>query len=175
VIYVPKLSSDPIQLSNNISLILNTLNGPNKFSNESSGLIVFTEKGPFDLTVLPGYTAGTNYYDLPETQQLILNELLQRNDSQSFLVVLRAGLSQYTFPVDDPFFSAHNKKNVYPDDTNTSMYIADYEATALGCIEQFQYCFPSTPGAMHKLGCAWQRIFRDARLSQLPIFWAVQR
>ena len=73
MIYVPKLSSDPIQLSNNISLILNTLNGPNKFSNESSGLIMFTKKGPFDLTVLPGYTAGTNYYNLPEPQQLILN------------------------------------------------------------------------------------------------------
>ncbi|PMD32158.1 hypothetical protein L207DRAFT_610168 [Hyaloscypha variabilis F] len=143
VIYVPKLSSDPIQLSNNISLILTTLNGPNKFSNESSGLTMFTEKGPFDLTVLPGYTAGTNYYNLPEP--LILNEFLQRNDSQSFLVVLRAGLSQYTLPMDDPFFSAHNKKNVYPDDTNTSMYIADYEATALGCIEQFQYCFPPSP------------------------------
>ena len=47
--------------------------------------------------------------------------------------------------MDDPFFSAHNKKNVYPDYTNTSMYIADYEATALGCIEQFQYCFPPSP------------------------------
>jgi hypothetical protein len=91
VIYVPKISDGGIQLLDNISLILITLNGPNKFSNESSGCLMFTEKGPFDLTVLPGFTAGTNYFGLPEP--LILNEFLQRNDSQSFLVILRAGLS----------------------------------------------------------------------------------
>jgi hypothetical protein len=139
VIYVPKLSPGVLQLSDNISLTLTTLNGPNKFSNESSGRLMFTEKGPFDLTVLPGLTAGTNYFELAEP--LILNDFLQRNDSQSFLVILRAGLSQYSGTVDDPFFSSHNKENLYPDQPERPVYIADYEATALGCIEQFKYCF----------------------------------
>jgi hypothetical protein len=101
------------------------------------------EKGPFDVTVLPGFTAGTNYFGQPEP--LILNDFLQRNDSQSFLVILRAGLSQYSSTVDDPFFSSHNEENLYPDQPGLSGYVADYEATALGCIEQFKYCFPPSP------------------------------
>jgi hypothetical protein len=42
--------------------------------------------------------------------------------------------------IDDPFFSAHNRG--FP---NTDYFCADAEATALGCVEQFQYCFPPGP------------------------------
>jgi hypothetical protein len=39
--------------------------------------------------------------------------------------------------VDDPFFAAHNEVK-YPGADPS--YFPDYEATALGCLEQFQYC-----------------------------------
>lgn len=142
VIYIPKLQSQ-FKLWSNVSLTLSTTNGLNKFSNESSGVRMFEEKGPFDLTVLPRYTAGTNYFGNPEP--LELNELLQRNDSQSFLVIHRAGAAQYSMKVDDPFFSAHNKAVLHPDHPDVDSYCPDYEATALGCVEQFQYCFPPSP------------------------------
>jgi len=46
--------------------------------------------------------------------------------------------------VDDPFFSAHNIAVLYPDNPDVDSYCLDYETTALGCVEQFQYCFPSS-------------------------------
>lgn len=63
----------------NISLILSTKNGPDFFSKEDSGLRMVQEDGPHDLTVLP------------REEMAGLNELIERDDGQSFLVVYRAG------------------------------------------------------------------------------------
>lgn len=145
IVYVQKLDDPSFPIYHNVSLMLSTENGPNKFSNESSGARMFKEKGPWDLTVLPRYDAGTNYYGNPEPLQL--NEHLQHNDSQSFLVIHRAGPASYSSEVNDPFFSAHNAENVFKD--STVSYIADFEATALGCSEQLQYCFPLPSSPMH--------------------------
>jgi hypothetical protein len=130
IIYVQKLDADAM-IRPNVSLVLSTQNGPNKFSNERSGALMFEAKGPWDLTVLPRHLLGANLFE-----PLKLNELLQRNDSRPFLVIHRAGDAQYLQDIDDPFFSAHNLIN--PD----GHICADYEATGMGCVEQFQYCFP---------------------------------
>jgi hypothetical protein len=59
---------------------------------------------------------------------------LRRDDGTSFLVVYRAGPAIYHPEVDDPFFAAHYGPDGFIN--------PDYEATALGCFEQFQYCVP---------------------------------
>jgi hypothetical protein len=61
---------------------------------------------------------------------------LRREDGLPFLVVYRAGTTTYGNKVDDPFFAAHI---LGPD----GGFVPDYEATALGCLEQFQFCIPS--------------------------------
>ncbi len=133
IIYVQRFDADTM-IRSNVSLILSTKNCPNKISNESSGALMFEAKGPWDLTVLPRYLAGANLFE-----PLKLNELLQSNDSRPFLVIHRAGDAQYLNNIDDPFFSAHNRI-----DSDTSHTCADYEATGLGCVEQLQYCFPTS-------------------------------
>ncbi|KIN07072.1 hypothetical protein OIDMADRAFT_139742 [Oidiodendron maius Zn] len=127
------------KLRKNDTLILSTMNGPNKFSSENSGLHMVNENGPHDITLLPDVCPGL----------LELNEFLQRDNGQSFLVINRAGRQYYPEVVNDPFFAAHSQlssrlpggpgfSDVYP-------FIPDHEATALGCVEQFQYCLPESP------------------------------
>jgi hypothetical protein len=130
IIYIQQLHFDTM-IRSNVSLVLSTKNGPNKFSSESSGALMYEANGPWDLTVLPRNLLGANLFE-----PLKLNKLLQRNDARPFLVIYRAGNARYVHDTDDPFFSAHNIIN--PDTPGTC---ADYEATGLGCVEQFQYCF----------------------------------
>jgi hypothetical protein len=132
IIYVQKYGSD-LLIRPNVSLVLSTMNGPNEYYHENSGALMFEANGPWDLTVLPRNHLDDNFY---QPEPFKLNELLQRNDSRPFLVIHRAGDAQYTNAVNDPFFSAHHLRD--PNGTGTC---ADYEATGLGCIEQFQYCF----------------------------------
>ena len=142
VIYILEWPPDrpSVRVFPNLSLILATTNGPNKFSNESSGDKMAQEEGPLDLTILQGTTAGTDFY--PDHPPLKLNPALQRDDGQSFLVVYRAGSAYCPEMVDDPFFSAHNIAAVFPGQESFTTFWADAEATALGCVEQFQLCFP---------------------------------
>jgi hypothetical protein len=121
IVYVQSLQYDTM-IRGNVSLMLSTQNGPNKFSSESSGALMFEANGPWDLTVLPRNLLGAN-----EFEPLKLNELLQRNDSRPFLVIHRAGATRYLNDIDDPFFSAHNTIN--SDKTHTC---ADYEAVTVG-------------------------------------------
>ncbi|KAH7068937.1 hypothetical protein BKA63DRAFT_520342 [Paraphoma chrysanthemicola] len=115
------------QTSGRFGMDLRTLNGPNEMSKENSGRLL-AEKGTLsDITVLPRLFADFDTRELlPELR--LLNAL-------PFLVVYRAGASEFAYPVDDPFFSAHNIKK----GNNYTRY-ADHEATALGCAEQFQFC-----------------------------------
>jgi hypothetical protein len=133
IIYVQDLRYDTM-IRDNVSLMLSTQNGPNKFSSESSGALMFEANGPLDLTVLPRNLFGANPFEPHK-----LNDLLQRSDSRPFLVIYRAGATKYLHDIDDPFFSAHNII-----DSDKPHTCADYEATALGCVEQIQYCFPQS-------------------------------
>lgn len=138
-IYVKKAYfNQTVSLWPNISLILSTKNGPDHFSNEDSGLRMVQEDGPHDLTVLPSS---------PETAEL--SEFLKRDDGQSFLVVYRAGRRLFLNMIHDPFFAAHRKAS-FPFTARPGDYFyPDHEATALGCVEQFQYCLPQSPLSNH--------------------------
>jgi hypothetical protein len=135
-IYVKKAYfNQTVKMWPNISLILSTKNGPDRFSNEDSGLRMVQEDGPHDLTILP----WSSELDEP-------NELMKRNDGVSFLVIYRAGRRLFPNMIQDPFFAAHRQASfpwtVFPDYPS---FYPDHEATALGCVEQFQYCFPPSP------------------------------
>jgi hypothetical protein len=110
--------------------MLETRNGPNNSSNEYSGNILLTppSEPAYDLHVYP--TGATS--NISDT----IRPSLRRDDGHAFIVMFRAGRSFYAKPMDDPFFAAHNNAlNGY--------YIPDYEATAIGCVEQFKLCFNS--------------------------------
>jgi hypothetical protein len=112
--------------------ILETVNGPNHYSSNFSGNQLASARRAqpaYDLNVYPSGGDNVNFDEG-------LNPTLQRTDGQVFIVVFQAGRSYYTSdkPIDDPFYSAHNK------DPYSGAYIPDYEATALGCVEQFRLC-----------------------------------
>lgn len=132
-----------------LNVTLNTMNGPNKFSTENSGYRMANERGPEDISVLPEMAVST-VGTLPWSYRARDNtrEELIRNDGVSFLVIYRAGMAIYIDNVDDPFFAAHHEvvepPRIFP------VYYPDYEATGLGCLEQFQY-YLST----HKFSTSW--------------------
>lgn len=121
---------------------LSTVNGPNFASKESSGLQMAWENGPTDVTVLPRYGKPSDL-SISEYQEII-HEDLRRDDGQSFLIVYRAGRSLYYSAVEDPFFAAHNR--YYDSEDPDPYFLPDYEATALGCLEQVQFCIPRLSG-----------------------------
>ena len=48
--------------------------------------------------------------------------------------------------IQDPFFAAHRKASFpFAGRPDLHHFYPDHEATALGCVEQFQYCFPPSP------------------------------
>jgi hypothetical protein len=113
--------------------VLTTRNGPNRYSGEYSGNYVasYSRQQPaYDLNVYPIGLQG----DQSET----IHPSLRRDDGNVFIVMFRAGRSLYetSTPIDDPFYAAHNKF-----DPITTVYAPDYEATALGCVEQYRLCW----------------------------------
>lgn len=60
------------------------------------------------------------------------------------MVIHRAGKSKHLDPVDDPFFSSHTPCFYEGDKTAFPVYCPDHEATALGCLEQYQFCLPKS-------------------------------
>jgi hypothetical protein len=126
-------------LNQGLFMYLTTKNGPNSESHESSGLYMALKNENPKLWVLP---ARGPVDDLPTKyvySQDKLDESIRRADGQPFLVILKAGAQMYAWEVDDPFFSAHNTR---PNGRLGTSAYADYEATALGCVEQFQFCVP---------------------------------
>jgi len=122
----------------NMSLL--TTNRPSRYSmeyfaNTSDRYIEPSFQKIRDFTILPdiperyieGWGFGTYYSSI--------HPALRRDDGISFLAVYRAGGDSFESnnPVDDPLFAAHEKCSV-------SKYCPDSEATALGCLDQFQYC-----------------------------------
>jgi hypothetical protein len=119
------------QLWSNLSLALDTFNGPNGRSSNSSGLEAARIGRQLDLHVLPKYfVSDEEVLSNPE----MIHPSLRRKDGRSFLIILRPGASSYFNEIDDPFFAAHNK-------VDASTFVADHEASSLGCFEQYQYCY----------------------------------
>lgn len=90
--------------------------------------------GPYDLSVQP------------QSRGLPLHPSLERSDGFSFLIIHRAGTTMYSMEVEDPFFEAHSNCSSiesggqYPQlwPKELQVYCPDHEATALGCLEQYQ-------------------------------------
>lgn len=111
---------------------LGTLNGPNRFSSEYSGHFLANLSRPepaYDLTVYP-----FGNYITPSIANENIHPDLRRDDGSVFITMLRAGRSIYQERILDPFYAAH-KTALSP-----TTYFPDYEATALGCVEQFRLC-----------------------------------
>lgn len=118
---------------------ITTENGPNSFSNESSGLRMAKKSGPYELMVLPKRWERPGS-DMPGMREIHPDELhpdLRGEKRVSFLIVFRAGWSVYYNQVDDPFFQARQPTNP----PSNATFFPDHEATALGCFEQYQYCY----------------------------------
>ncbi|EPS44818.1 hypothetical protein H072_1190 [Dactylellina haptotyla CBS 200.50] len=130
---------------------LRTLNGPNKYTNESSGQQIF-DKAILDIyfsdlhgkvVALPTRYEQSllNKYDdavwreTPGFPNSLLHPAIRIYDATVTIVVYLARKYQaYGIPLNDPVFSAHIKEKA-------SRYHPDFEATAIGCVEQFQTCY----------------------------------
>jgi hypothetical protein len=111
----------------NYGTFLETRNGPNTYSGELSGNMMAAFGRPqavYDLDIYPAPDARE-----PNEE---IDPKFRRDDGHVFIVMLRAGRSLYVRQMDDPFYAAHNKVG--------NSYVPDYEATAIGCVEQFRYC-----------------------------------
>ena len=119
-----------------LTLQLDTWNGPHQYSNTSSGLWRARQDGLPDLTILPKYMRplGQN----PWKNETLMNKLLQRSDGRSYLVIFRAAAISSAKEINDPYFAAHQRIE------GKAVFYADYEATGIGCVEQFQYCAKMT-------------------------------
>jgi hypothetical protein len=122
-------------LRRGFDMALMTRNGPNGFSNESSGLQLASwpksAPPPFEFSIVPVNMVYNGTQNLIDTHRL-----LRRRDGNVFIAVLKAGQSRYQAPIKDPFYSARVFSEGY--------YYPDYEATALGCVEQYQFCLPKS-------------------------------
>jgi hypothetical protein len=163
-----------VQQSN---MTLRTLNGPNRFSNESSGNPTsWTTLGSArDITVLPTideYSIST--LRLPIFNSLIHSDL-RRQDGISFLVIYRAGGIEFASRarVDDPFFAAHTTCHSRP-----GLYCPDQEATALGCLDQAQFCIHDsefcTPwgAGYEEVQAMWDTFKKEEDFTSMADIWA---
>lgn len=119
-------------------LHLQSINGPNSFSLESSGskLNLARNEKSTSLRIHP----ATKSWNEPWEPNMI-HPNLRTKDGKAFLIIQLPGTAISMSEIDDPFFAAHNKRTYdFGWGRNLPTYIPDYEATALGCLEQFQLC-----------------------------------
>ena len=113
---------------------ISSANGPNS-QLSGSGIMAANTKITRDLKVWPN---GISSLDFKGSYKEKMHPSLRRQDGTTFIVGIRAGRSQYGYPIDDPLFSAHQT-------LRGNMHYPDYELTALGCVEQFQLCDEQIP------------------------------
>jgi len=114
-----------------------THNGPNdKYPEERSGRLVWGVGGPRDVLVKPPVDMMLDALNPPDNYGKLREGPLVDEERRAFLVIHRPGRVAYSSPVDDPFFSAHDVIGGY----NNTFYIPDFEATALGCLEEYKVC-----------------------------------
>ncbi|EPE32845.1 hypothetical protein GLAREA_05857 [Glarea lozoyensis ATCC 20868] len=132
-----------------LGITLRTINNPNLTTNEDLSTRMRGERWPYDLTILPQFSAldtftgrgppgGPNLttFGAYPTEEVV-DEKLQSLKGKIFLAVHRAGPAVYTYTNDDPLFSSHVPHKIL---LGPTYYLPDQEATALGCLESFQYC-----------------------------------
>jgi hypothetical protein len=100
-----------------------------------SGREVFQPGAPFEVEVSP----TIRIYDQPPESDML--DFIIRGLLDTFLIILRAKGTRYSHYMDDPFFSAHLE--IESLDGTLGGFMADYEITALGCVEFFDICLSS--------------------------------
>ncbi|KAF3921779.1 hypothetical protein AA313_de0202034 [Arthrobotrys entomopaga] len=123
------------------SIALETLNGPNKRSKESSGWASLKRQ--------------VNQVEvLPLSDARPLHPYIETANATVFLALYRFGTTQFfKYPMDDPVFSAHMDQTEYFSDhlklfpdaiwylaPGEEGYFPDFEASAIGCVEVYQNC-----------------------------------
>jgi hypothetical protein len=117
------------------------------------------DRGPRDIHILPNGPGLRNANAVNDYAWVKnIHPALRRDDGIPYLVIHRAGEYLYRKEVDDPFYAAHTPTQGRPiqldfsreardeDESrrdynpNYKSYYADYEATALGCLDQYQFC-----------------------------------
>ena len=88
------------------------------------------------------------------------DESLNRTDANVVLLMLNQNTVSYLKPSDDPWMPAHQL--IPPTNMTEPIWISDYDATVLGCAEQYQFCNPNN-GKCTKL-TGHQHVFRDLPL-----------
>jgi hypothetical protein len=138
---------------------LHTRNGPNAFSPESSGRLGKNIPRTRDFTILPRESSWS-LRNSPESSFGIHKSL--RNDNGAvFLAILRPGRQRVRSQISDPFFSAHDEYVYYPQNERPGrFYFPDFEATALGCLEQFQFCI-NTKGVCTNWGELSEKLLKE--------------
>jgi hypothetical protein len=69
---------------------------------------------------------------------------LNRTDADVSLFFLAPNSIEYDSPVDDPWFSAHRETNVTRNGVFYEWFFTDYFIHVLGCVDQYQFCNPTT-------------------------------
>lgn len=140
-------SQTSLRAQTDFLMALETVNGPNSFSNESSGRRMALDRGAYDLKVLPTY--GIQTACISEINDY--HPYIRRTDGDPFLIIHRPGRSRSWTKIDDPFFAAREEHEYSPLALETlaaaggsprRWYYPDREATALGFLEQFKFCGP---------------------------------
>lgn len=129
----PHIEDDLDQITN-FATMLSSFNGPNRYSNQSSGRMAAFADHLYELHIWPN--EHMNRSEAPKR----LHPSLRVDDGTVFVIGFRAGKSYYQYPIDDPLFSAHDLYS-----TDPIAYLPDHEITALGCIEQYQFCLHEQP------------------------------
>jgi hypothetical protein len=122
-----------------MGITLRTMNNPNLTTNEDLSTRMLEERWPYDLTMLPRVSSLDTEWEWGKIYDpaMAVDEKLQSPDGMLFLAVHRAGPAMYPHIVDDPLFSSHVP---WEDTDGRFRFLPDQEATALGCLENFQYC-----------------------------------
>lgn len=131
---------DTIEVWRNLSLPLETRNGPNRlFPSENSGWIAAKRAATRKMVVLPPYFTKES----DPSYQAVRHPSMHIKDGKAFMIFFRGGRTGYANPVDDAFLSAHNYFSAPGVGGLTQeAWLPDREATALGCIEYNRFCVP---------------------------------
>ncbi|KAK6513420.1 hypothetical protein TWF281_005046 [Arthrobotrys megalospora] len=118
---------------------LRTYNGPNQWTNESSGQIIanadLEQLDDGSLVLLPGHNKSETISDTPEFP---FHPSIGSQNATVFFVIYLAGRRTYfDLPIQDPVFAAHVRSRRFG---GRGSYHPDFEATGIGCLEQYSYC-----------------------------------
>ncbi|KAK6522786.1 hypothetical protein TWF281_002220 [Arthrobotrys megalospora] len=150
---------------------LQTLNGPNRWTNESSGLLIALDKKAFGsktlIRSLDNYSPSDGFDWTPP--KIPLHPFLRDDTANVFVAVYKAGPTQHYYSniKDDLVFQANTDPVEASGKGYGGIVHPNYEATAIGCKERFQYCL-KIPGG---LDCEpWSKAI-EFKGSKFAVLW----